>query len=284
MSLLLDALRKADRERRSGQPLNPFDEPPPPDTPRAEPRAAAVQPSKPAGSQRALLAVLWGILIAVLLLALVVWQRAPNVGKAASELAAPTPMPTAALAPAPSTAPATLDAAPPPATLDRFESAETPETPETPETLYSLDALAMPALQPVDTPPPATVASVPARVVTEAAADEAAVAPTPSSAFLPPLAEVPVSTPPPAAAPPPPLPRDVTPRRDLPAAVRDRIPDYAIDVHVYNDDPARRFILIRGERFGEGSTLEGGHRLLEIAPRGLVIDVDGQKVLIQRPG
>jgi len=92
-----------------------------------------------------------------------------------------------------------------------------------------------------------------------------------------------VSTPPPAAAPPP-LPRDVTPRRDLPAAVRDRIPDYAIDVHVYNDDPARRFILIRGERFGEGSTLEGGHRLLEIAPRGLVIDVDGQKVLIQRPG
>lgn len=284
MSLLLDALRKADRERRSGQPLNPFDEPPPPDTPRAEPRAAAVQPSKPAGSQRALLAVLWGILIAVLLLALVVWQRAPNVGKAASELAAPTPMPTAALAPAPSTAPATLDAAPPPATLDRFESAETPETPETPETLYSLDALAMPALQPVDTPPSATVASVPARVVTEAAADEAAVAPTPSSAFLPPLAEVPVSTPPPAAAPPPPLPRDVTPRRDLPAAVRDRIPDYAIDVHVYNDDPARRFILIRGERFGEGSTLEGGHRLLEIAPRGLVIDVDGQKVLIQRPG
>ncbi|MBU0789683.1 MAG: hypothetical protein KKC55_04210, partial [Gammaproteobacteria bacterium] len=181
MSLLLDALRKADRERRSGQPLNPFDEPPPPDTPRAEPRAAAVQPSKPAGSQRALLAVLWGILIAVLLLALVVWQRAPNVGKAASELAAPTPMPTAALAPAPSTAPATLDAAPPPATLDRFESAETPETPETPETLYSLDALAMPALQPVDTPPPATVASVPALVVTEAAADEAAVAPTPSS-------------------------------------------------------------------------------------------------------
>ena len=113
--------------------------------------------------------------------------------------------------------------------------------------------------------------------------DEAAVAPTPSSAFLPPLAEVPVSTPQPAAAPPP-LPRDVTPRRDLPAAVRDRIPDYAIDVHVYNDDPARRFILIRGERFGEGSTLEGGHRLLEIAPRGLVIDVDGQKVLIQRPG
>jgi len=283
MSLLLDALRKADRERRSGQPLNPFDEPPPPDTPRAEPRAAAVQPSKPAGSQRALLAVLWGILIAVLLLALVVWQRAPNVGKAASELAAPTPMPTAALAPAPSTAPATLDAAPPPATLDRFESAETPETPETPETLYSLDALAMPALQPVDTPPPATVASVPALVVTEAAADEAAVAPTPSSAFLPPLAEVPVSTPPPAAAPPP-LPRDVTPRRDLPATLRDRIPDYAIDVHVYNDDPARRFILIRGERFGEGSTLEGGHRLLEIAPRGLVIDVDGQKVLIQRPG
>ena len=273
MSLLLDALRKADRERRSGQPLNPFDEPPPPDTPRAEPRSAAVKPSKPAGSQRALLAVLWGILIAVLLLALVVWQRAPNVDKAAPDLAAPTPMPTAALAPAPSTAPATLDAAPPSATLDRFESAET---------LYSLDALAMPALQPVDTPPPATVASVPALVVTEAAADEA-VAPMPSSAFLPPLAEVPVSTPPPVAAPPP-LPRDVTPRRDLPAAVRDRIPDYAIDVHVYNDDPARRFILIRGERFGEGSTLEGGHRLLEIAPRGLVIDVDGQKVLIQRPG
>ena len=128
----------------------------------------------------------------MLLLALVVWQRAPNVGKAASELAAPTPMPTAALAPAPSTAPATLVAAPPPATLDRFESAETPK-PETPETLYSLDALAMPALQPVDTPPPATVASVPALVVTEAAADEAAVAPTPSSAFLPPLAEVPVA-------------------------------------------------------------------------------------------
>lgn len=275
MSLLLDALRKADRERRSGQPLSPFDEPPPPDTSRSQDRSVTAAPG--AGSQRALLAVLWGILIAVLLLALVVWQRAPNVGKAASELAAPTPMPTAALAPAPSTAPATLDAAPPPATLDRFESAETPET------LYSLDALAMPALQPVDTPPPATVASVPALVVTEAAADEAAVAPTPSSAFLPPLAEVPVSTPQPAAAPPP-LPRDVTPRRDLPAAVRDRIPDYAIDVHVYNDDPARRFILIRGERFGEGSTLEGGHRLLEIAPRGLVIDVDGQKVLIQRPG
>jgi general secretion pathway protein B len=266
MSLLLDALRKADRERRSGQPLRPFDEPPPPDnTPRAEHRAASPRPSP--GSQRALLAVLWGILIAVLLLALVVWQRVPDVTvddaqgiTTATPPPMPAPQPTAEtiITPVPSMPPARL-AAP---VLDSFD------------TVYSLDELAMPALQPIDATSPPSAAAVPALIVTEPA-------PTaPRSAFVPPL-EVDASTPPPTLAP---LAADVMQRRDLPAAVRDRIPNYAIDVHVYNDDPARRFILIRGERYGEGSTLEGGHRLLEIAPRGLVIDVDGQKVLIQRPG
>lgn len=257
MSLLLDALRKADRERRSGQPLSPFDEPPTPDTSRTDDRSAVAAPNP--GSQRALLAVLWGILIAVLLLALVVWQRGPEALPTTTvtptpAAATPTPRPTAAVATAHST---------------------TPDVSSSFEEIYSLDELAMPALQPIDAAPASAAASTPDLTVTEPA-------PTSSSAFVPPL-PTPDSNDTTNAAPDA-LPDDVVQQRDLPAAVRERIPAYAINVHVYNDDPARRFVLIGGERYGEGSTLDGGHRLLQIAPRGLVIDVDGQKVLIQRPG
>lgn len=263
MSLLLDALRKADRERRTGQPDSPFDVAPPPHAPPpiTPPAATAAHGS----SQRALLAVLWGILIAVLILAIAVWQR-PSPGPVAPTVtaAAPvTPPPTALPTPAPTPPRARATA---PQTLAPFEP------------LYSLDELAMPALQPIDTAPP---------TVTAPAADITRVEILPS-----PGVEVMATAPNTGTAPPtaPPLPTadalpgDVMQRRDLPAAVRDRVPNYAIDVHVYNSDPTRRFILISGQRFVEGTSLEGGHTLLEIVSRGLIIDVDGQKVFIPRPG
>lgn len=68
--------------------------------------------------------------------------------------------------------------------------------------------------------------------------------------------------------------------KDLPPEVRADFPRLALDVHFYEDDPARRFVMINGRRYREGDTLGEGPQLLEIAPDSLTLDHRGQRVLI----
>ncbi|MGA7802477.1 MAG: general secretion pathway protein GspB, partial [Gammaproteobacteria bacterium] len=63
--------------------------------------------------------------------------------------------------------------------------------------------------------------------------------------------------------------------QDLPADDRRGLPTLHVDVHVYDQDPARRFVLINMQRYREGDTLAAGPRLLHITRAGVVLEYHG---------
>ena len=70
-----------------------------------------------------------------------------------------------------------------------------------------------------------------------------------------------------------------TPLAEMPPAYRTDFPALTVEVHVWDSDPARRFVLINGKRYTEGATLAQGPRLAEIAQDGLVLEFRGSRVL-----
>lgn len=68
---------------------------------------------------------------------------------------------------------------------------------------------------------------------------------------------------------------------DLPQAQRSEFPDLDLTVHFYADQPANRFVLINGERYTEGQLVEPGTRLSEIRQRGAVVEFGSYRVLIE---
>lgn len=75
----------------------------------------------------------------------------------------------------------------------------------------------------------------------------------------------------------------VTPLRDMPPGYRADFPSLNVDVHVYNEEPQRRFVLLNLRRYREGQTLSEGPKLIEIQPDGIVFDFRGERVLMQLP-
>lgn len=73
----------------------------------------------------------------------------------------------------------------------------------------------------------------------------------------------------------------VTPLRDMPPGYRADFPSLNVDVHVYNDEPERRFVLLNLRRYREGQTLSEGPKLIEIQPDGIVFDFRGERILMQ---
>lgn len=67
--------------------------------------------------------------------------------------------------------------------------------------------------------------------------------------------------------------------KDMAPAYRAEFPPIAIDVHVYNDNPQRRFVLINGRRYREGDVLSEGPRITQIVPEGIVFDWRNEQVL-----
>ena len=53
-------------------------------------------------------------------------------------------------------------------------------------------------------------------------------------------------------------------------------------MHVYSDEPARRFAIIDGQRVAEGARLGPGV-VAQIRRDGVVIDIDGRRVLLPKP-
>ncbi|TJY62913.1 hypothetical protein E4T66_04130 [Sinimarinibacterium sp. CAU 1509] len=66
--------------------------------------------------------------------------------------------------------------------------------------------------------------------------------------------------------------------RDMPAAYRAQFPSLTIQVHVYDDDPQRRWVLVDGRRYSEGSTLEAGPELVSIETDGIVLSFRGESI------
>ena len=265
MSLILDALRRAESERRSGEAPGIHELP-----------AAEAAPRH--GLHPAWLAV---AAAAAFLLAMLLWPRTPP---SRTE-------PVAAVTPAPAAVPA-ASALP--------ERAPAPTRPVVSRpSVRSLDDL-MPA-PPEPAAPPADEARKPAAVTRPARAAPTADTPPPASAAP---ADTPVdaprATPAELASPAAPtgdagietrptqLPPDmliegpsVTPLVDMPADYRSDFPRIRVDVHVYDEEPARRFVLLNLKRYREGDRTAEGLQISEIQPRAIVFSYRGERVLYQ---
>jgi general secretion pathway protein B len=69
---------------------------------------------------------------------------------------------------------------------------------------------------------------------------------------------------------------------DLPLEFRSTFQLPHIDVHVYADQPARRFILVDLQKYREGDTLESGAVIEEILPQGLLLFYQGTRFEIEK--
>lgn len=70
---------------------------------------------------------------------------------------------------------------------------------------------------------------------------------------------------------------------DFPYDVRHALPDLPISMQVYSSDPSRRFIIINGERKVEGDAIRDV-AIREIRANGVVLEFRGQRFLLPRPG
>lgn len=71
----------------------------------------------------------------------------------------------------------------------------------------------------------------------------------------------------------------VTPWGQLPLTYRAQVPTFAINVHVYAPEPARRFVMVDMKRYREGDTLPVGPRVESITSDGLVLAWRGRRFL-----
>ncbi|TDU25874.1 general secretion pathway protein B [Panacagrimonas perspica] len=257
MSYILDALRKAERDRNLGRTPSLGDV--------TSPSARAPVSS---GPSRRVLALI-GLVLGMLALAILLWPPAPEVA---------TPPPVIAAAP-PAAAPVPAPAAPPPE--ETVVAAQNfPEEPAADPTVgadvaaESIDDLMddAGAEAPLDAnelpPDPGVAVAAKPPAVTRTPAVPAEPAPKPAV-----VAEAPA---PESEA----VPSDGIPLlRDMPSDYRGAFPELRVDVHVYDDDPERRWTLINGKKAVEGSTLPEGPTISEIRPDGIVFDFRGQASL-----
>jgi general secretion pathway protein B len=89
-----------------------------------------------------------------------------------------------------------------------------------------------------------------------------------------------------AAATPAPAPVDepeLSPFDDLSVEERNGLPAMKVSMHVYDDDPAQRFMIVDGQRVGEGARIANGVMLVHIRRDGAEIDVRGRRLLLPKP-
>ena len=153
----------------------------------------------------------------------------------------------------------------------------------------------MPDTGPTTRPPVAAVPPAPATVPT----------PAPNKPKLPPPAPAPAAPanppgtviasgegqtkPEPVATAPAPAAANAKPNDtplfwQLPYNLRKDLPVFNVTMHVYSADPAKRFVVINGDRKTEGDTLGSDIALREIRNDGVVLEIKGQRFLVPRAG
>ncbi|HET7369228.1 MAG TPA: general secretion pathway protein GspB [Gammaproteobacteria bacterium] len=68
----------------------------------------------------------------------------------------------------------------------------------------------------------------------------------------------------------------------LPEPVRQGLPALHMQIHVYADNPADRFVMINMHRYVEGDTLAAGPKVIRIRPDGVVLRYRGRSFLLPR--
>lgn len=194
----------------------------------------------------------------------------PGIGQAARPML-PTPVAKNAGAPAADAAQAQRPSMP--AKLPSVvASGEGSAKPEPAEAARAAAASAKPAMATAAPQPGATVVPQPAPPPAPAATTAPATAQTHATQTAAPA-------PPPAPAAPP-----VPQYYELPYNLRKDLPALNVTMHVYAATPAQRFILIDGERKGEGESLKDGLTVREIRNDGIIMEFRGQQFFYPRPG
>lgn len=288
MSLILEALKKSEAERRLGHAPGLMDA-----QPRTRRRRAPVG--------------LWTV-VAALMLAIggtAYWygQRSQPAMTAPGQASAPQPGPEAgsaeppasadvpSSAPLPSTA-VQAQAAPsggarpaieaPAARLPSdpaFTSVERESRPQLPVSVPVAAApvaptpaqTAAPSAAPAEAP---SAVPAPATATTAASATDAA-----SSIAAASIAPAPAAP----AAPAPPAAETLPELSSIGHEARGQLPPLKISMHVYTEDPAGRVVIIDGRRLREGDALDTRLRLAEIRRDGSVIELDGRRYRLPRP-
>lgn len=260
MSYILEALRKAERDRNLGRTPSLGDVTAPVSRPPSR---------RPTTRTMALMALVVVLLICTVLM----WRRSPVPEPApAPPVAAAEPVPATqpvpVVAPVAPVAPA-AEAAAAPAIPPGGTSAERMLAPDVPAD--SIDdlmdepqvAAAVPDVAPIQ---PDTSGTVPVAAMPDEAAFDEVPDPVAEVTEPPPVGEEPIAS-------------DVPLLRDMPADYRGAFPELRVDVHVYDDDPARRWVMVNGHKAAEGSTLTEGPTVARISPEGIVFDFRGRSVL-----
>ena len=63
--------------------------------------------------------------------------------------------------------------------------------------------------------------------------------------------------------------------RRLPREVQERLPSFLLTVHIYDAEPAKRFVVIDGRKLRQGDSSRGGILVEEILPDGVALSFEG---------
>lgn len=242
MSYILDALRKAERDRHLGK------------TPSLADVTHAPIAASPPDRRRRLFA-LAALVLGLLVLAVMLRPAAPPV------MTEPPSEPAVAAA-VPQAATPTASPAPVPEPLGQEVFSPPEEVTEAPGDSVSMDDLLIPDNQ-IPTVVPDSAATVAPENRGEPVLPEASVN-AGEAESLPGTGQTPA----------------YKPLREMPADYRAAFASLRVDVHVYDADPARRWALIDGKKYVENATLPQGPRVLEITPEGIAFEFRGQTALL----
>jgi len=271
MSLILDALRKSEAQRRRGE-MPDLRAELPPATRNVAPRRRWPFWFAGIAAVVAILALAWGI-----------WDRTPAPVPPPSETAVTTADETVAVAPDPtdSAAAPIADATPPPtapAPLPRTKplpGSEPEPTQPVADDVYAGASAAHPPPTAEQPTAPTPTNETPAPT---SADDRYAPAIAAASA---PAQRSPAATPAPVASLPLPPPASGAPVRlsDLSPGEREQLPALKISMHMFGPTPAQRFAIIDGARVGQGDRV-GEAVVEEIAADGVVLNWHGRRVAL----
>ncbi|MGH8567412.1 MAG: general secretion pathway protein GspB [Gammaproteobacteria bacterium] len=77
--------------------------------------------------------------------------------------------------------------------------------------------------------------------------------------------------------------RDVLPLwMQMPAEWRAAVPDLAINLMAYSQDPSERLVYIKGHRYTEGELVEGKLKIEKISREGVILSYQGRRCLLPR--
>jgi general secretion pathway protein B len=286
MSYILEALRKSQQDREIGQVP----------TLATQPLFTSQESGRNAWGLAAM--ALAGLAVAIALYAAL--RGGPEVAPPAppvTQTAGPAPVGNPVTAPAPGASPA-LPATPPPAAAPMAAAPTVPSTP-----LAAPGTASVPVAPPTATPGSAPPASPPVRLpapeddeLVEAGIDETG---GESAANNPGF----VPSPHPRDGIPDDLRQDIQSFKDeikggqggkaakkaniqkpvppqerrLPREVEERLPSFLLTVHIYDAEPAKRFVVIDGRKLRQGDASRAGILVEEILPDGVALSFEGHQ-------